>query len=317
MGTRIVKLPDIGEGVAEAELIGWLVEVGDMVREDQPLAEVMTDKATVEIPSPAAGTVVALGGEVGGKLAVGSELVRLSVPGEPDEAAPERRAGAEASTRGGRRRRRGDGDGLAPAGAAHGRGARPHGPERLPGEKPTASPAVRKRARDAGIDLREVRGGGPAGRILHEDLDEHLRGRGAARPGRCGARPRHPCGRDQGHRPAPPHRRADGGNDAPDRPLLLRGGGGPDRARGPSRRAQRRRRRAGPGEADPAPLPDAGDCQGGGRLPADERALRRRRAGGPAARRRAHRHRHADPVRAEVPVVRHAETRDLWDARPR
>ena len=87
--TRIIKLPDIGEGVAEAELIGWLVKVGDIIREDQPLAEVMTDKATVEIPSPAAGTVVALGGEVGAKLAVGGELVRLAVPDGADRAAPE------------------------------------------------------------------------------------------------------------------------------------------------------------------------------------------------------------------------------------
>ncbi len=64
MGTRVVKLPDIGEGVAEAELVGWHVKVGDVVREEQPLAEVMTDKATVEIPSPVGGTVLALG--VGG-----------------------------------------------------------------------------------------------------------------------------------------------------------------------------------------------------------------------------------------------------------
>src|SRR5215213_2927968 len=89
MGTRIIKLPDIGEGVAEAELIGWLVKVGDIIREDQPLAEVMTDKATVEIPSPAAGTVVALGGEVGAKLAVGGDLVRLDIPDGAGRTTPE------------------------------------------------------------------------------------------------------------------------------------------------------------------------------------------------------------------------------------
>ena len=65
MGTRIVKLPDVGEGVAEAEIVEWHVEVGQSVLEDQVLAAVMTDKATVEIPSPVAGTIVALGGEVG------------------------------------------------------------------------------------------------------------------------------------------------------------------------------------------------------------------------------------------------------------
>ncbi|HXO02799.1 MAG TPA: biotin/lipoyl-containing protein, partial [Stellaceae bacterium] len=77
MARRIVKLPDIGEGTTEAEIVGWLVNVGDTVDEEDPLAEVMTDKATVEIPSPVAGTVVALNGKVGEKLAVGSDLVVL------------------------------------------------------------------------------------------------------------------------------------------------------------------------------------------------------------------------------------------------
>ena len=81
MGTRIVKLPDVGEGVAEAEIVEWHVEVGQSVLEDQVLAAVMTDKATVEIPSPVAGTVVALSGEVGSVLAVGAALVRLEVVG--------------------------------------------------------------------------------------------------------------------------------------------------------------------------------------------------------------------------------------------
>src|SRR5947207_11802131 len=85
MGIRVIKLPDVGEGVAEAELVEWHVEVGQSVLEDQLLAAVMTDKATVEIPSPVAGTVVALGGDVGSVLAVGAELVRLEVVGEGSE----------------------------------------------------------------------------------------------------------------------------------------------------------------------------------------------------------------------------------------
>src|SRR3990170_238628 len=85
MAMRIIKLPDVGEGVAEAELVEWHVQVGQSVLEDQLLAAVMTDKATVEIPSPVAGTVVALGGEVGNTLAVGAELVRLEVSGEGNE----------------------------------------------------------------------------------------------------------------------------------------------------------------------------------------------------------------------------------------
>src|SRR3954469_16339619 len=85
MGIRIIKLPDVGEGVAEAELVEWHVEVGQSVLEDQLLAAVMTDKATVEIPSPIAGTVAALGAEVGGTIAVGGELLRLEVAGEGNE----------------------------------------------------------------------------------------------------------------------------------------------------------------------------------------------------------------------------------------
>ncbi|MCD0504182.1 biotin/lipoyl-containing protein, partial [Bordetella petrii] len=81
MGIHIIKMPDIGEGIAEVELVGWHVNVGDTVAEDQPLADVMTDKATVEIPSPVVGKVLALGGTVGDTMAVGSELIRLEVDG--------------------------------------------------------------------------------------------------------------------------------------------------------------------------------------------------------------------------------------------
>ncbi len=183
MGMRIVKLPDVGEGVAEAELVEWHVEVGQSVLEDQLLASVMTDKATVEIPSPVAGTVVALGGEVGGMLAVGAELVRLEVAGTGDAevAAAPREAAAPAKAE----------PPAAPATpkppaapppAPSGHPAPPTasrapvGPPRPPGEKPIASPAVRRRAREAGVDLRQVRGTGPAGRIGHDDLDAFLRG---------------------------------------------------------------------------------------------------------------------------------------------
>ena len=180
MGIRIIKLPDVGEGVAEAELVEWHVEVGQSVLEDQVLAAVMTDKATVEIPSPVAGTVVALGAEVGGVLAVGAELVRLEVAGEGDQEvkaaprealasspvaptplptpAPAQPVVAEAST-------------PTPRPLASGS----LGPPRPPGEKLLASPAVRRRARDGGVDLRQVRGSGPAGRILHDDLDAFLK----------------------------------------------------------------------------------------------------------------------------------------------
>jgi len=179
MGLRSIKLPDVGEGVAEAELVEWHVKIGDAVQEDQVLAAVMTDKATVEIPAPFAGKVVSLGGEVGSVLAVGAELLRLETPGQDNEAEPPPvpRARVEAprlempepDVEEGR-------DEPEPAPAAP---LIRLGPPRPPGERPVASPAVRRRAREAGIDLRQVRGSGPAGRIGHADLDVFLRSDGA------------------------------------------------------------------------------------------------------------------------------------------
>jgi 2-oxoisovalerate dehydrogenase E2 component (dihydrolipoyl transacylase) len=178
MGTRIIKLPDVGEGVAEAEVVEWHVKVGQSVLEDQLLAAVMTDKATVEIPSPVAGTVVALGAEVGSVLAVGAELVRLEVAGEGNEevaAAPREATPPPARQPAVAAPPPAPEPVASPAPAASVTRA-PLGPPRPPGEKPIASPAVRRRAREAGVDLRQVRGTGPAGRIGHADLDAFLRG---------------------------------------------------------------------------------------------------------------------------------------------
>src|SRR6516162_7077349 len=88
VGVRSIKMPDVGEGVAEAEIVEWEVKVGDLVKEDQVVAAVMTDKATVEIPTPVAGSVLALGGSVGDVLAVGAELIRIDAPGAPDSPPP-------------------------------------------------------------------------------------------------------------------------------------------------------------------------------------------------------------------------------------
>ena len=191
MGIRIVKLPDVGEGVAEAEIVEWHVKVGQSVMEDQILAAVMTDKATVEIPAPIAGTVVALGGEVGSVLSVGSELVRLEVAGEgnqevvavPREAAPPSPPPVERMTT----------PAPAPRAPALATPAEPAaraslGPPRPAGEKPLASPAVRRRAREAGVDLRQVRGNGPAGRIGHDDIDLFLKSGAPAGPSAGGGR---------------------------------------------------------------------------------------------------------------------------------
>jgi 2-oxoisovalerate dehydrogenase E2 component (dihydrolipoyl transacylase) len=171
LARRVVKLPDIGEGTTEAEIVGWLVKIGDTVDEEDPLAELMTDKATVEIPSPVAGTVVTLGGKVGEKLAVGSELVVLETEAEasanpaPLPASGEReRADTPRPVRGER----------VPSVSEAGEG------QPATDSKPLAAPAVRNRARDLGIDLRLVRGTGPEGRITHSDVLAYAERREAA-----------------------------------------------------------------------------------------------------------------------------------------
>jgi len=198
MGIHVIKMPDIGEGIAEVELVEWHVQPGDAVVEDQVLADVMTDKATVEIPSPVKGQVVSLGGKVGDVMAVGTELIRLEVEGAGNVAA------AAATTR------PAESDKTAasappaaptpapppapkPAPTAHAPAETPASAEppaavapRGAGAKPIASPAVRRRAWELGIELQFVPGSGNAGRILHEDLDNYLARRGAAAP--AGAR---------------------------------------------------------------------------------------------------------------------------------
>ncbi len=194
MAERIIKLPDVGEGIAEAELVEWHVKVGDIVREDDLLAAVMTDKATVEIPSPVEGEVTWVGAEVGDTVAIGSAIVKLKVAGEgaaaeePAEDAPAEKPAAAAPAP------------KAEKPAATAAPAKPAAPpqpapkpvragaapaqRRAPGEKPLASPAVRLKAREAGVDLRQVQGTGPAGRISHQDIDAFLlRGPEPARGG--------------------------------------------------------------------------------------------------------------------------------------
>jgi len=253
MGVHTIKMPDIGEGIAEVEVVAWHVQPGDAVAEDQLLAEVMTDKATVEIPSPVAGKVLALGGKVGELMAVGGPLVRIEVEGAGNEKAAARAStststpAASAETTAGTSSPSGSVPAAAvpsasvpaaarssasptapPSSPSTSAAAAPRGDEpsinapgpdddepasasnssasssthqpgpsrapspaprlaarqigpsasapfaRAPGEKPLASPAVRRRAWDMGIELQFVRGSGEAGVILHEDLDTYL-----------------------------------------------------------------------------------------------------------------------------------------------
>ena len=187
MGIHVIKMPDLGEGIAEVEVVEWRVKPGDAVVEDQVLADVMTDKATVEIPSPVHGTVQSLGCAIGQALSVGAALITLEVEGEGNEASikapPASRQQAAAPA-------------LAPKPAPATEPVAKATPAPAPtpaplaakvtalrpeGEKPLAPPAVRQRAWDLGIELQFVHGSGPAGRITHADLDAFV-ARGGARP---------------------------------------------------------------------------------------------------------------------------------------
>ena len=176
MAKYVFNLPDVGEGVVEGEIVKWNVKPGDTVKEDEPLVELMTDKATVSIPSSVNGKVVSTTGKPGDMVPVGAELIVFEVKGdgspkpkskpkpepvtEPEpkpepvvepEPKPEPVAAPSPS---------------APA------------PVASSGTKPLASPAVRRRAREAGIDLSQVSGTGPAGRISHDDMDTFISGGG-------------------------------------------------------------------------------------------------------------------------------------------
>lgn len=178
MGVFAMRLPDVGEGIAEAELTEWNVKPGDIVQEDDILAAVMTDKAAVEVPSSVAGKVLELGGEIGEMMAIGSVLIRIEVDGDGNEAADAAAAPAEpAAAKPEVAKQPPEPEAkpapapVAPAPAAKKPGHRLPRPE---GAKPLAAPSVRARARSEGVDLRHVPGSGPGGRISHEDLDNWI-----------------------------------------------------------------------------------------------------------------------------------------------
>lgn len=187
MGIHSIRMPDIGEGIAETEIAEWLVAIGQTIREDDPMVAVMTDKATVEIPSPVTGTVLWQAGAPGDKIAVGAELIRLevdgagNVAGDGTAAAPVAAKAPAAKAEATPEPPVAKPEPIAPAAPAPKAEAKaaatslpPTAPLRAEGERPIAAPSVRGRARDGGIDLRLVRGSGPAGRITHEDLDAFI-----------------------------------------------------------------------------------------------------------------------------------------------
>jgi len=182
MGIHSIRLPDVGEGVAEAELVEWNVKVGDTVIEDEIIAAVMTDKAAVEIPTSVTGKVVWVGGEIGEIISVGAELLRLEVEGEGNISADKAKPQPDKAVV----------DSAPPAAklevavevadeeapTATDSASAPRATAQIsaqlqarPAGRALAAPSVRKKARDMGIDLRVIVGSGPQGRVLHQDLD--------------------------------------------------------------------------------------------------------------------------------------------------
>ena len=157
MSRYVFKLPDLGEGAVDAEVVAWRVAAGEEVREDQPLVEMLTQKATVEVPAPVTGRVVSITGTPGERVAVGAELAVFETSGAANAAAPTQRAApaspAQAAT--------------APAVATPSSEA--------DARRVATSPAIRRRAREAGIDLTTIAGTGPHGRVLLQDLEARLR----------------------------------------------------------------------------------------------------------------------------------------------
>ena len=156
MGRHVFKLPDVGEGVAEAEIVKWHVAVGDEVNEEQLLVDIMTDKATVEIASPVSGRIVTRNGTEGSKLAVGSVLAVFETAAD-NVAAIAVTLPVPVET------------------------ARPTAPVK-PAGKVQAAPAIRARAKALGLDLSKIIGSGPDGQVQHQDLDAILQTKQGSQP---------------------------------------------------------------------------------------------------------------------------------------
>ncbi len=196
MSQYVFKLPDVGEGTAEAEIVAWHVRVGEMVQEDSPLVDVMTDKATVEMTAPVSGRIVSIQGEPGDMAAVGSALAvfeteasdrapsdpPLASAGEPEASLSKPPNGAASQPK---PRIKVPAGAMAPGTAPQPKPAEPAPSQAVARAQPRemaaqamgqaqASPVVRARAQKLGVDLGQVRGSGPEGRITHEDLDRVL-----------------------------------------------------------------------------------------------------------------------------------------------
>jgi 2-oxoisovalerate dehydrogenase E2 component (dihydrolipoyl transacylase) len=167
MSEYIFKLPDLGEGTVESEIGEWFIKVGDLVTEETVVGTVMTDKAAVEVSSPVTGTVVKLAGEPGDVIAVGAPLVVFETDAAASETAPADQKAAEPPVE----------EPVAAEAPSAQAALAPAEPEPVDRKRVMTSPAIRRRAKEAGIDLAAVPGSGPGGRILRKDFDTYLRAR--------------------------------------------------------------------------------------------------------------------------------------------
>jgi 2-oxoisovalerate dehydrogenase E2 component (dihydrolipoyl transacylase) len=188
MSRYVFKLPDLGEGTVAAEIISWRVKPGDEVAEDDVLVEVMTEKAAVEVPAPVSGKIVSTTGQPGDTVPVGAELVVLETA--PATAAAGAAAAPAAVTAGSGAKgapapASGNGDARRAPQTVGGRGSSANGAraaaEADPQRRVLTSPAIRRKASEAGIDLRQVAGSGPQGRIVRQDFEAFAAARSAGR----------------------------------------------------------------------------------------------------------------------------------------
>ncbi|MGB7740920.1 MAG: dihydrolipoamide acetyltransferase family protein [Steroidobacteraceae bacterium] len=177
MTRYVFKMPDLGEGTVEAEVIAWHIKVGDVVQEDQVMAEVMTDKAAMEVPAPVSGKVVTINGQPGDMVRVGSELVVFeTAAADEDDVAPAPSSAPRATLPAQAQEVKKPEPAPAPRVASPAQAEEARGEAGDVGGRVKASPATRRKAREAGIDLRQVPGSGPSGRIMPKDFDAVMSG---------------------------------------------------------------------------------------------------------------------------------------------
>ncbi|MBV8220389.1 MAG: 2-oxo acid dehydrogenase subunit E2 [Solirubrobacterales bacterium] len=196
MSRYVFKLPDLGEGTVEAEIVGWRVKPGDTVAEDDVVVEVMTEKAAVEVPSPVSGRVLSTTGSPGDMVPVGSELIVLETAAAGEAAAPAAAAetprkavGGNGSAAPGAAAKAAPAAGAGGGAGAAGAAAPIAAASAARSGRVATSPAIRRRAHEAGIDLRQVAGSGPNGRIVSKDLEAYVSRRAQPTPIRGGPKP--------------------------------------------------------------------------------------------------------------------------------